>query len=137
MSTRVTPSSWSLSLAAACALAACGGAGPAGPTSTPAGTTAPTSSGTAPVVHAVSPASGPEAGGNLVTISGLNFGARPQVLFGSQVALPAAAPAATATSITVIAPKENAGLISVVVTNQDGQYVVAPLAYRYVGAGGG
>jgi hypothetical protein len=152
MSTRVTPSSRFLSLVAASVLAACSGTGPAGPTPAPVVTPDPTppaaptptpspppgpvASG-APVIAGVAPAAGPESGGNLVTITGTGFGVRPQVLFGSLVARVATVPAPTDTSVTVIAPKENPGLVSLVVTNQDGLFAVAPLAYRYDPATGG
>lgn len=98
---------------------------PAG--SIPVPTAVDSSTGT-PTITALSPASGPESGGNMVVISGSNFDAA-QVLFGSQLAKFAEPP--TATMVAVIVPKQNPGTVTVVVTNKDGRYAVQNGGYTY------
>ena len=87
--------------------------------STNAGTFTYTASAGAPAVTGVSPASGPFAGGNTVTISGVNLGSATAIDFGSAAA---GTPITdTATSITVAAPLAPAsGAVAVSVTTANG-----------------
>jgi hypothetical protein len=66
-----------------------------------------------PQIFNISPASGPAAGGQLVTISGMNFTPNPTVTFGGAVA---PVISATNTQIVVAAPPGTAGKVNVVVT---------------------
>jgi plastocyanin len=85
-----------------------------------------------PAVTSVSPASGPSAGGNSVTISGSGFQANATVLFGGSAATNVAV--SDPATITAMAPAQPAGRVTVSVTNTDGQsasfdgyaYVAAP-----------
>lgn len=83
----------------------------------------------APVVTAVSPTSGSTAGGGSVTLTGTGFKSGAAVLFGTTAAT---VTATTATSITVTLPARPAGVVSVTVTNPDGQSSTLPNAFRYV-----
>lgn len=82
-----------------------------------------------PMVEAVSPASSSTLGGTTVTISGQQFLAGASVLFGSQ---PAAVTAVTATTLTVIAPPQAAGLVGVSVINPGGSLGTKPNAFTYI-----
>jgi hypothetical protein len=84
----------------------------------------------APTVSAISPISGPSAGGTTVTITGAGFvsgatvtiagSAATSVVFGS------------ATSLTAITPAHAAGLVNVVVTNPDTQTGTGTSLFTYV-----
>jgi IPT/TIG domain len=83
-----------------------------------------------PVVIAnVSPQSGPASGGNEILITGSGF-ANVQVLIGGDVAQ---VTSQSSNAVTVIAPDGNTGVVTVVVTNREGTYAVAPAAYAYRG----
>ncbi|MFE3887705.1 beta strand repeat-containing protein [Streptomyces lydicus] len=82
----------------------------------------------APVLSSLSPASGPTAGGNVVTINGANLSGASSVLFGGS---PATVLTNTATQITVSAPA-GVGAVSVTVTTAGG--TSNGLAYTYVAA---
>ncbi|HXG19026.1 MAG TPA: LamG-like jellyroll fold domain-containing protein [Methylomirabilota bacterium] len=73
----------------------------------------------APTVSSVSPASGPTSGGTSVTIAGTNFATGASVSFGGTAATTVSV--VSATSITATTPAHAAGVVSVVVTNPDGQ----------------
>jgi hypothetical protein len=70
-----------------------------------------------PVVTGLTPASGPIAGGTVVTIAGTNLIATTAVKFGS---VNATITADSATSITVTAPAEAAAMVDVTVTTTGG-----------------
>jgi hypothetical protein len=102
-----------------------GAAGPVDITvTTPAGTSAagPADQFTylvpTPVVTAISPASGPEAGGTQVTISGSHFTGATTVSFGATSAT--AAIVNSDTSITATAPSDTDGIVDVTVTGPSG-----------------
>lgn len=85
-----------------------------------------------PAVTSVSPASGPAAGGNGITINGGNFQTNAAVSFGGSAATSVVVSSATTISATV--PAHAAGRVTLSVTNPDGQsasfdgytYVAAP-----------
>ncbi|MCZ1012380.1 IPT/TIG domain-containing protein [Streptomyces lydicus] len=79
-----------------------------------------------PVLSSLSPASGPTAGGNVVTVNGTNLSGASSVLFGGS---PATVLTNTATQITVSAPA-GVGTVSVTVTTAGG--TSNGLAYTYV-----
>jgi hypothetical protein len=68
--------------------------------------------------------------GDAITITGTDFDAGPGVQV--QVGPFAVVTTATATELVVVAPKNNPGTYQVVVTNQDGQFGVAPAAFNLV-----
>jgi len=70
-----------------------------------------------PVVTSLSPATGPIAGGTVVTITGTGFTGTNSVTFGGTAA---AITAVTATTITVTAPAHTAGTVDVLVTTPSG-----------------
>jgi hypothetical protein len=73
-----------------------------------------------PTITAVSPVTGPTAGGQTVTITGTNFGtilANVSVKFGTT---PGVVTAVTDTSITVTTPAHSGGVVNVVVTTPGG-----------------
>ena len=83
-----------------------------------------------PSISALSPGSGPTAGGNAVTLSGTNFSAGGNaVTFGGTAATILAQ---SPTSITVNVPAHAAGAVSVVVTPADGQSATSGTNYTYV-----
>jgi hypothetical protein len=82
-----------------------------------------------PMVTAVLPASGSTAGGTPVTITGANFTTGATVTFGSVAA--ANAVVASGTSMTATTPAHAAGVVSVTVTNPDGQSIALPNAFTY------
>ena len=84
----------------------------------------------APAITALSPASGPAAGGNTVTIAGTNLTAATQVLFG---ATPATILTNTATQITATAPA-GTGTVNVTVTTPGGTSNALPYTYVSVAA---
>ncbi|HEY5516346.1 MAG TPA: IPT/TIG domain-containing protein, partial [Pengzhenrongella sp.] len=73
----------------------------------------------APTVTAVSPVSGPAAGGTTVTITGAGFRAGATVTFGGTAAT--SVTVVNATTMTVATPAHSAGTADVVVTNNDAQ----------------
>jgi hypothetical protein len=74
--------------------------------------------GTAPAVTAVSPASGPTAGGRIVTITGVNLNGTSAVSFGGTAA--SAFTVVSATSIVATAPALAAGTVDITVTTPYG-----------------
>lgn len=84
----------------------------------------------APVVTSRTPATGPLAGGNVVTITGTGFTDLIEVKFGATKAL--AAQAQSATQILAIAPARTAGLVYITVRTRGGTSAAAPAAeYTY------
>jgi IPT/TIG domain-containing protein len=81
-----------------------------------------------PVVGELEPSSGPAAGGGQVVIHGSNLGGVAQVLFGSTAARIAAREEGR---LTVDVPSGSPGAATLVLTNSDGSYAVAPAAYTY------
>jgi lysozyme len=94
------------------------------------GSTAP------PAVSAVSPRSGPVAGGTPVTITGTNFVGASSVTFGG---MPAASfTVVSAGEITAVSPADASGTVDVVVTTNQGASPANALdEFTYVSAGGG
>jgi plastocyanin len=84
-----------------------------------------------PSVSAVAPASGPVAGGTVVTITGGGFAAGASVSFGGTAASAVAINGDT--SITATAPARSAGSVDLVVTNPDGQSGRLNGGYTYTG----
>ncbi|WP_456791499.1 IPT/TIG domain-containing protein [Bradyrhizobium sp. USDA 4506] len=82
----------------------------------------------APTVTSLSPTSGPEAGGTVVTISGTNLANASAVTFGTSAAR---ITANSATSLTVTSPA-GSGVVDVTVTTPGG--TVSPGRFSYVGA---
>ncbi|HET9597964.1 MAG TPA: IPT/TIG domain-containing protein, partial [Anaeromyxobacteraceae bacterium] len=83
-----------------------------------------------PAIASVSPASGLDAGGTTVLVTGTGFSAA-AVTFGGA---PALVLGASATSLTVSSPVHPAGPVDVVVTNGDGQAATATAAFTYAAA---
>jgi hypothetical protein len=83
----------------------------------------------APAISAVSPNSGPTAGGTLVTISGSNFKAGASVLFGA-IASPNVL-VSSATQIQATTPALAAGTVNVSVRNSDGQSATSAGAFTF------
>ncbi len=79
-------------------------------------------------INAVSPVTGPPAGGTNITISGGNFLPGAKLTLGG---IPAQSVATTPSSISGVAPAEAAGVVDIVVTNPDGQLATASGAYSY------
>ncbi len=71
----------------------------------------------APVVTSVVPASGPEAGGTAVTVTGTSLAGATTVKFGEQPAVPTFS---DATHLTVISPAHTPGVVDVVVITPGG-----------------
>lgn len=82
-----------------------------------------------PTVTAVSPSSGPLAGGNTVTITGTNFAGVNEVKFGGTNAT--AFNVLSSTQISAIVPAGSAGAVDVRVTTTGGSAVL-PGGYTYV-----
>lgn len=85
-----------------------------------------------PTVSGVSPASGPLAGGTMVTISGTAFQAGATVTFGSAAATGVVV--VSATQITATVPANPAGGVTVRVTNPDGQFGTLANGFTYLAA---
>lgn len=83
----------------------------------------------APVLSSLTPDTGPIAGGQVVTLSGNGFQQGATVVFGTTSGT---VTNVTATRITVTSPARPAGVVSVRVTNTDGQSSVLTNAYRYI-----
>jgi hypothetical protein len=87
----------------------------------------------APALATVAPASGSVKGGTLVVLNGANFLPNPTVTFGG---VAATVTSTTANAITVSAPANSStGVVSVTVTNTDGQAGTLSTGYDYVTAG--
>jgi hypothetical protein len=85
-----------------------------------------------PAVSSLKPISGPAAGGTVVTITGTGFDPLATVTFGGT---PCSVTSRTGTTqMSVVTPEHDAGRVSVVVTNPDGQSIVATEKYTYVAA---
>lgn len=82
-----------------------------------------------PVITGVDPASGPQAGGTAVTITGENFQDGATVTFGGTAA---AVTFEDATSLTATSPAGNVGPVDVVVTNPDEMSATASEAFTYL-----
>jgi hypothetical protein len=84
-----------------------------------------------PRVDTVSPSSGPDTGGTVVTLTGVNLkeSGCPVVTFGGTPALVTSCPSAT--QITVVAPAHAAGSVDVRVTTTDGMSLVNPTGDQY------
>jgi hypothetical protein len=78
---------------------------------------------------AISPSSGPAAGGTAVTLSGTGFVFGAGVTFGGVAA--ASVAVVSATQITAVTPAGSAGTVSVVVTNSNGMNATLASAFTY------
>jgi plastocyanin len=78
---------------------------------------------------AVSPSSGPTSGGTPITITGDGFAEGAIVLLGDVPALNVTVLASTA--ITAFTPPHAEGVVTVVVTNPDGEAAILPGGYAY------
>jgi hypothetical protein len=83
-----------------------------------------------PVVTSVSPSSGPTAGGTALTIGGSGFVAGATVKVGSSAAT--AVTVISSTTITATTPPGPASVVSVTVTNPDGQAGTRANGFTYV-----
>jgi hypothetical protein len=83
-----------------------------------------------PTVTGANPNSGPAAGGTTVVISGTNFQNGATVLFGSAVSSSVIFNGAT--QLTVVAPANSSGTVSITVRNPDNQFGSLASAYTYV-----
>ena len=83
----------------------------------------------APTVTAVWPVTGPPTGGTAVTITGTGFRAGAAVTFGGTAATSVVV--ANATTITAVTPAHGAGVVDVVVTNDDAQAGALAGAFTY------
>lgn len=103
-----------------------------GATWAPNGTVQFNVTGGVPAITAVSPASGPVAGGTAVTISGINFIGVTAVRFGATAA---SFTVNSATSITATSPAGSAGTVDVTVTTTAGTSTTVSLdRFTYVAA---
>ncbi len=84
----------------------------------------------APVISGLTPVTGSVQGGTVVTVTGRNFFAGAEVLFGTQSATNVTVNSAT--ELTAVAPPRAVGVVSLTVRNTDGQQVEKPSAFRYV-----
>lgn len=84
--------------------------------------------GPAPTITEISPKEGSTEGGEAVTITGDNFSSSVVVTFDGAKAK---VTSATETSITVETPKHAAGLVDVIVTNEDKQISTSKQAFEY------
>lgn len=92
----------------------------------------------APVINALSPTTGPQAGGTLVTITGANFRDGASVTFGEASGTETVV--TSAVKLTVKTPAHTgAGIVAVWVKNPDGQATKSPTSFEYAtgGTGGG
>ncbi|HYN43323.1 MAG TPA: IPT/TIG domain-containing protein, partial [Thermoanaerobaculia bacterium] len=83
-----------------------------------------------PTITAVSPSSGPAAGGTPVTITGSGFVTGATVSIGGVAATPVNV--ASATSITAVTGAHAEGLVDVAVTNPGGTAGTLPAGYTYI-----
>jgi len=86
----------------------------------------------APAITSVTPASGLEAGGNVISIAGTNFVNGITATIGGKVAT--VSMYYDATQINVKVPAGTAGKADVVLTNPDGQSVTLASGYEYIKA---
>jgi len=86
-----------------------------------------------PTLSAVSPASGPTAGGTALPLTGTNFQVGATVTIGGSAAT--AVTITSATRITATTPSGRAGAAAVVVTNPDGQSASLATAFVYLSLG--
>ena len=86
----------------------------------------------APALSAVSPTSGPAAGGTAVTLTGQHFVSGATVTFGGAAATSVVV--ASATQITAKTPAHAQGSVSVVVTNPNGQSATVASVFTYTAA---
>ena len=70
-----------------------------------------------PVVSAISPSHGPDAGGTVITMSGSGFGADSRVSWNGSASITPGSIAASGTSLTFTAPVHAAGLVDLRVTS--------------------
>jgi hypothetical protein len=84
-----------------------------------------------PTIGSVAPASGPVAGGTVVTISGAGFQSHATVAFGSTPA--ASVNFNSATNIAAVTPASGIGAVNVTITNADGQTAVFTNGFRFIG----
>ncbi len=82
-----------------------------------------------PTISAVSPSSGPSAGGTTVTISGTSFQSGVTVMFGG---VAGTVTSQTTTSLSVRTPASVAGIVSVTVSNPDGGTTTRSSAFTFV-----
>jgi hypothetical protein len=80
-----------------------------------------------PVVTVIDPASGPDAGGTPVTLTGTNFAGTPTVTIGGAAVTPTSV---TDTTITFVTPPHAAGIVDVVVNAPQGNS--APVLFEYL-----
>ena len=86
-----------------------------------------------PSITSVSPSTGSEAGGTLITISGSNFNGVTSVTVGGNAAT--SVTTVSATSVTAVTPSGAAGsAVDIVVTNSDGQTATASGVFTYTAA---
>jgi len=83
----------------------------------------------APTTTGITPATGLQAGGTAVTITGTGFLAGATVKFGGTLATNVSV--VSATSITATSPAHAAGIVDVVVTNTDNKSATLPQAFTY------
>lgn len=84
-----------------------------------------------PSVTAITPASGPAAGGSTVTVIGTNLFPGAMVTFGGSNATALAANR-YGTELTCSTPPHGAATVDVAITNPDGQYVVLSHGYIFL-----
>jgi hypothetical protein len=85
-----------------------------------------------PTISTLSPAAGPTAGGNVVTISGTSLNSTTSVTFDGQAV---AFTVLSDTTLTAVAPAGSAGYVDVVVSNPGGSATLTE-TYRYVAGPG-
>jgi IPT/TIG domain len=85
-----------------------------------------------PSIASVSPTSGPEAGGTVVTITGTGFVSGASVSFGTSPA--SGVIVSGSTSMTATAPARSAGSVDLVVANPDGQSARLASVFTYTGS---
>lgn len=84
----------------------------------------------APSIANLSPNSGTNAGGTVVTLTGVGFRAGATVQFGTLAAT--AVTVVSDTQLTATTPASPLGVVTVRVTNDDGQAMSLPRAFRFV-----
>jgi hypothetical protein len=82
-----------------------------------------------PALTAVSPTSGPIAGGTAVTLTGTGFLSGATVSFGTTAAT--AVTFVSATTLTAVTPAQAAGTVAVTVNNPDSKSATMPSAFQY------
>ncbi|HVG20246.1 MAG TPA: IPT/TIG domain-containing protein [Blastocatellia bacterium] len=86
----------------------------------------------APTINSINPSSGTTSGGTSLTITGTGFSPGARVTIGGVAATSVIV--VSSTSITAITPSHAEGLVSVSVTNSDGQSATRSNAYTYIAA---